>query len=137
MGFRKIRFRLGGTTSTLFLVIGDLVALAVLTFIGFAAHGETDASFLPRMGLTFLAQAIAWFALAFAMGLLDASRAGRARPLWRPALTGFFAAQLAVNLRGLALGSAVQPVFALVLGATTALGMTLWRWIARRVKRNV
>jgi hypothetical protein len=122
--------------STRALVLGDLVTLAALTFVGFAAHSETDASFLPRMGLTFLAQAIAWFALAFAMGLLDASREGRARPLWRPALTGFFAAQLAVNLRGLMLGAEVQPMFAFVLGATTALGMTIWRWIARRVKQG-
>jgi len=118
--------------STLYLILGDLVMLAILTVVGFATHGEVDASFLPRMGLTFLTQAIAWFALAFAIGLLDASRQGRARPLWRPALTGFFAAQLAVNLRGYTLGEAVLPLFAMILGATTALGMTLWRWLARR-----
>ena len=122
--------------STLTLVLGDLVTLAVLTVIGFATHGEVDASFLPRMGLTFLAQVVAWFALAPALGLFDAHASGSPRQLWRPALTGFFAAQLAVNLRGLMLGAAVQPLFAIILGSTTALGMAVWRWLAGRIARR-
>lgn len=116
--------------SILSLVLGDLATLAVLTVIGFASHGEIGLSYLPRMGVTFASQALGWFALASALGLFDASRAGQARQLWRPALSAFFAAQLTVNLRGLLLGSAVQPVFAIVLGTTSALGMTAWRWLA-------
>lgn len=111
----------------LLLVLGDLLTLAVLTFIGFATHGEIGFAFLPRMAATFFPSVLGWFALAPALGLFDAPRLGSARQLWRPALTGFFAAQLAVILRGFLLGAAVLPLFGLVMGGTTALGMAVWR----------
>ncbi|OIN90107.1 MAG: hypothetical protein AUJ21_08720 [Anaerolineae bacterium CG1_02_58_13] len=120
------------------LILGDLLAIAVVTVIGFATHNETDASYLPRMAATFVPLAVGWFALAPALGLFDASRAGRARQPWRPALAAFFAAQSAVILRGLWLGAAVLPLFGLVLGATSALGMVVWRgiwmWLFNRKK---
>ncbi len=120
------------------LILGDLLAIAVVTVIGFATHNETDASYLPRMAATFVPLAVGWFALAPALGLFDASRAGRARQPWRPALAALFAAQLAVILRGLWLGAAVLPLFGLVLGATSALGMVVWRgiwmWLFNRKK---
>lgn len=111
------------------LVLGDLFALSLLTFIGFASHGETDASYLPRMAITFLSQAAGWFLLVPALSLFSAEVVRRARCLWRPALGAFFAAQFAVVLRGLWLGEAVQPLFGVVLGLTSALGMTAWRGI--------
>ena len=118
------------------LIFGDLVAMAVLTVIGFASHTETDASNLPRMAATFVPLAVSWFALAPALGLFEAERVHSARQLWRPALTAFFAAQSAVVLRGLWLNAAVLPLFGLILGATSALGMTVWRgivfWLGRR-----
>ena len=48
----------------LFLILGDLLAIAVITVIGFASHGETDTSFLPRMAATFVPMAVSWFLLA-------------------------------------------------------------------------
>ncbi len=36
------------------LIAGDILALAVITVIGFASHGETDISFAPRMFTTFI-----------------------------------------------------------------------------------
>ena len=111
------------------LVFGDLLAIAIITVIGFATHGEAGLSFLPRMAATFVPLAAGWFALAPALGLFDASRAGNARQLWRPALAAFFAAQSAVILRGLWLNAAVLPLFGLVLGAASALGMVAWRGI--------
>lgn len=117
------------------LILGDALALLVLTAIGFASHGETDASFLPRAGAMFVSLASGWFLLAPAMGLFDLEDKS-ARPLWRPALTGFFAAQFAVTLRGLVLQSDVPPVFALVIGMTAALGMFAWRWIAGQLEKR-
>lgn len=118
------------------LILGDLLAIATITVIGFATHGEADASYLPRMAATFLPLAVGWFALAPALGLFDATRAGNARQLWRPALAAFFAAQSAVSLRGLWLNAAVLPLFGLILGATSALGMVVWRgiwmWVGQR-----
>ena len=112
------------------LILGDTLALLVLTVIGFVSHGETDASYLPRAAAMFVPLTAGWFALAPAMGLFDADHVRSARQLWRPALTGFFAAQLAVVLRGFLLGSAVLPLFAMILGATAAFGMFVWRAIA-------
>lgn len=111
------------------LVLGDLLAIALLTLIGFASHGEMDASYLPRAAATFVPLAASWFLLAPAPGLFDAQRVRSAQGLWRPALTAFFAAQSAVILRGLWLGEAVQPLFGIILGVTSALGMTAWRGI--------
>jgi hypothetical protein len=50
----------------------------------------------------------------------------------------FFAAPLAAVLRGLILNAAIVPVFALVLGSTSAFGMVVWRaihlWFTNRAK---
>ena len=119
-----------------FLIFGDTLALLVLTVIGFASHGETDASYLPRAAAMFGPYLAGWFALAPAMGLFDADHVRSARQLWRPALTGFFAGQLASVLRGLILQSDVSPVFALVIGVSAAVGMITWRWIALRLVRS-
>jgi len=122
----------------LILILGDLLAIAVITVIGFATHGEAGTSFLLRMAATFVPLTLSWFALAPALGLFEVERVRNARQLWRPALTAFFAAQLAVILRGLWLNAAVLPLFGLVLGATSALGMAVWReiwiWIDQRVR---
>ena len=120
------------------LILGDLLAIAILTMIGFASHGETDASFLPRMAATFVPMAVGWFLLAPALGLFEAERVRSARQLWRPAWGAFFASQLAVILRGLWLNAPVLPLFGIILGATAALGMLVWRgiwiWIANKRK---
>ncbi|MCX6065316.1 MAG: hypothetical protein NT121_06130 [Chloroflexi bacterium] len=40
--------------STKTLLAGDVLALAVVTVVGFATHGETGVSLAPRMLTTFL-----------------------------------------------------------------------------------
>jgi Protein of unknown function (DUF3054) len=115
--------------SHFFLIVGDLLAIAILTVIGFASHGEADASFLPRMAATFVPMAVSWFLLAPALGLFEAERVRSTRQLWRPAWGAFFASQLAVILRGLWLNAPVLPLFGIILGATAALGMLVWRGI--------
>ena len=112
-----------------FLILGDLLALIVLTLTGFASHDELEVSFLPRMAATFLPMAVSWFGLAPALGLFEMRRVRDARELWRPALAAFFAAQLAVVLRGLWLGGVVLPLFGLILGGSAALGMLVWRGV--------
>ena len=46
-----------------------------------------------------------------------------------------FAGPLAVVLRGLILNAPIIPIFAVVLSATSALGMMIWRGIYLRLKR--
>jgi hypothetical protein len=109
------------------LILGDILAIALITFIGFARHGETGLSFLPRMAATFFPLIAGWFLLAPWFGLFQDEIIYHARQLWRPALTALFAAPLAAVLRGLILNAPIIPVFAIVLGATSAFGMVVWR----------
>jgi hypothetical protein len=109
------------------LVIGDLLAIALLTLIGFATHGETDLTFLPRMGALFVPLVISWFLLAPALGLYQRDITSDPKQLWRPVLTALFVAPLAAILRGFLLNAPIIPIFAAVLAATSALGMLIWR----------
>jgi hypothetical protein len=111
----------------LILIAGDLAALAVITLVGFATHGETGLQFVPRMLATFLPLSLGWFLCAPWLGLFDVRIAGSLKQLWRPPLAMLLAAPLAGILRGIVLGAAVLPLFVLVLGASAALGMLLWR----------
>jgi flagellar biosynthesis protein FliQ len=121
---------------TIPLIIGDILAIALVTFIGFASHGEAGLSFLPRMAAAFFPLVIAWFLLAPWLGLFQDEIIQNARQLWRPALTALFAAPLAAVLRGLILNAPILPIFAIVLGGTSAFGMVIWRliwfWISKR-----
>jgi len=110
------------------LIIGDILAIAIVTIIGFMTHGESSLSFLPRMAAAFFPLCVSWFLLAPWFGLFDDEIIRDPRQLWRPALAMFFAGPLAVVLRGLILSASVLSIFALVLSATSALGMMIWRF---------
>lgn len=118
------------------LFAGDSLAIAILTLIGFATHGETELVFLPRMAVVFFPLVTGWFLLAPWLGLFQEEIIHNARQLWPPALAALFAAPFAAVLRGLLLNAAILPIFALVLGAACALGMFIWRasyfWATRK-----
>ncbi|HEX5943000.1 MAG TPA: DUF3054 family protein [Anaerolineales bacterium] len=109
------------------LILGDLIAIAILTIIGFATHGEADVSFAPRMAALYFPLSISWFLLASALGLFQVEVASSPKQLWRPALAMIFAAPLAAVLRGFLLNAPVIPIFAAVLALVSALGMVSWR----------
>ena len=121
------------------LFISDAVAIALVTFAGFAFHGETDASILPRFLLSYVPLTVAWFIIAPLLGLYQPEITSNPKQLWRPALAMIFAAPLAALVRANILGSMVIPIFANVLAATSALGMVVWRglyiFIARKGAR--
>lgn len=123
-------------TKTKWLICaGDIFAIAILTLIGFATHRETDPSFLPRIGAVFFPLVVAWFLLAPWFGLFQQNTISNPRQLWRPALAILFAAPLAAVLRGFILNVPIIPIFVVVLGATTALGMVVWRGLYYLLKR--
>jgi len=111
------------------LYTGDVIAIAALTLIGFATHGETGASFLPRMAVIFFPLVIAWFVLSPFLGLFQQEVTQSPRQLWRPILAMFFAAPFAVVIRGLILNAPIIPIFGVVLSVTSAFGMFVWRVI--------
>ena len=118
------------------LVLGDILAITLVTFIGFTTHGEAGVSFLPRMAAAFFPLVVAWFLLAPWFGLFHEEIVRNARQLWRPSLTALFGAPLAAILRGLILNAPVIPIFAVVLGVTSALGMVIWRSAYFLLSRN-
>lgn len=112
-----------------FLILGDLVAIAIVTVIGFATHGETGTSFLPRMAAAFIPVSVSWFLLAPWFGVFNEQVISDRKLLWRVPVAMLFAAPLAVTLRAAILGTNAIPIFTLVLGSTSAFGMFLWRWL--------
>ena len=120
------------------LILGDIITFVILTILGFATHGETDASFLPRMAAAFFPVVFGWFVLAPWFGLVDEAVLRNPKNLLRIPLAFLFVAPLAVILRGAWLNAPALPLFALIFGGSNALGMMVWRWlyilIARRMK---
>jgi hypothetical protein len=119
------------------LVLGDILAIFLITFIGFASHGEAGASFLPRMAAAFFPLILSWFILAPALGLFQDPAILDPKQLWRPVLGMIFAAPFAVVLRGLILNAPIIPIFAVVLSSTSAFGILVWRGLYLFFKRRV
>ena len=46
------------------LIIGDIVALAIVTIVGFVTHGEGSVEYLPRMAAAYFPLVAAWLILA-------------------------------------------------------------------------
>lgn len=120
----------------LILYIGDAVVVALLTLVGFASHNELGTAFFLRMLAMFVPLTLAWFLLAPWFGLFQPEIISNPKQLWRPVFVMAFAAPLAVVIRGLILNAAILPIFAVVLGATSALGMVIWRGLFSFLKRK-
>ncbi|GAB4486751.1 MAG: hypothetical protein Fur0016_16570 [Anaerolineales bacterium] len=119
------------------LLFGDLLAIALLTVIGFATHGETDLSLLPRMLTTFGPLALGWLLVAPFLGLFQPGIISNPRQWWRPFLAMVFAGPLAALLRAFLLNTVVIPIFAVVLSGSAGLGMVVWRFFWLRLERSL
>lgn len=119
------------------LVVGDILALAIITVIGFASHGETDLSFLPRMMTTFIPLVISWFLIAPWPGLFNIKITSDPKQLWRPPLAMLLAAPMTATLRAAMLNAVALPLFTFILGGSAALGMLIWRGVYYLWKRGV
>jgi hypothetical protein len=118
------------------LILGDTLAIGLLTLIGFASHEELNVSFLPRMGAIFLPVLVSWFVIAPWFGLFQDEYTSKIRLPWRIVLAMLYAPTMAAFLRGLILQSDIPPVFILGLGGSTALGMVVWRGLYSRLIRT-
>lgn len=117
------------------LILGDIVTLAFLTLIGFATHGETGTSFLPRMAVIFFPAVFAWFALAPWLGLFEEPVTDFPKNLLRIPLAFLFVSPLAVIIRSALLNAPALPLFSLIFGGSNALGMMVWRAIYLRIAK--
>ena len=116
-------------------MLGDALALLVVSMVGFATHGEAIGW---RVMTTFLPYLAAWGAIAPWVGVYQMERTAEIRQVWRPALAAFLAAPMAAWLRSLWLNRAILPVFVLALGLSAALGYVIWRllWVAIMKRAN-
>jgi hypothetical protein len=119
------------------LIIGDVITFAILTYIGFASHGEGELALLPRMGTTLFPILFGWFLLAPWFGLFHENVTTTQQDLvLRAPLAMLFVAPLASILRSAWLGSAALPTFTFVLAATNAVGIYIWRWLYYKLSKQ-
>ena len=109
------------------LIAGDILALTIITVIGFATHGETDLSFVPRMFTTFIPLTVSWFLIAPWLGLFDEQITSNPKQLWRPPLAMLLASPMTAILRATMLSAVALPLFTIILGGSAASGMFVWR----------
>lgn len=109
-----------------YLFLGDALALALVTLIGFASHGTLDTAGM-RFFATYLPMLVSWLLVAPFMGVYDPSSFSEPSQLWRPFWSMILAAPLGAFFRGLWLSQSILPTFVLVMGGVSALGILVWR----------
>lgn len=109
------------------LILGDVLALALVTIIGFVTHGEGSLKYLPRMSAAFFPLIIAWLILAPWFELFSEQVVANLKSFWRIPLAVLFAAPLALIFRGFILNASIIPVFAVVFTLTSIFGLIIWR----------
>jgi glucose uptake protein GlcU len=125
------------TRVTAWLIGGDALAILVLSVAGYLSHYAGQEAFTFRWLSTFLPFWLGWVLAAMLGGMYRAEIAARWQSAaWRAVIAGALAAPFATMLRGLYLNAAVAPIFMIVLTATAALAMSIWRlfwaWLAQR-----
>jgi hypothetical protein len=118
------------------VILGDTLALMVVSIVGFATHNEAiDWKVLT----TFLPYLLAWMLIAPWLGVYQTGYHRQPLQIWRPMLAAFLAAPMAAWLRGAWLNRAILPIFVLVLGLSAAFGFGIWRlawsFVSQRVER--
>jgi hypothetical protein len=108
------------------LLVGDIIVLALVTGFGFASHGTLETAG-TRMLTTFIPLVIAWLLIAPLLGVFDLSRVADPRQLWRPVWAMVLASPMAAWIRGAWLNAPILPVFVVILGGVSALGLLVWR----------
>ena len=120
------------------LITGDIITLAIVTVIGFASYGTAGIAG-SRMLTTFIPLVIAWFIFAPLLHSFDREVYLDIKQLWRPLWAMVLASPMVAWLRGVLLNSPILPLFVIILGGVSAVGILLWRgifWlVASRLKR--
>lgn len=108
-------------SSRYILLASDALVIFLLVFVGIRFH-QSDPS--ARILYTLLPFLFSWVFAASALGVLGPLPW---RGLWRILPAMLLAAPLATILRSAWLGTPALPIFALIMGATIAAGLLVWR----------
>lgn len=106
-------------------IVGDVVALTVLTAIGFASHSTLDETW--RLVVTTLGVLAAWAVVGPWFGVFATQVLTQWNAVWRVALAWAIAAPFAGFLRGLLLDISVSATFILVTIAVNGAALVVWR----------
>ena len=110
------------------LIAGDVVAIFLTIAIGFRNH-ETLNIFFQRFAFTFMPWTFSWLLVAPKFKLLDDPAQKLATQIKKIIIAMLIVSPLAAILRAAWLGSTALPLFALIMGASSALGIIIWRII--------
>jgi hypothetical protein len=108
------------------LITGDIITLGLVTIFGFASHGTAGTAGV-RMLSTFVPLIISWFLVAPFLKVYDPESAASWREIWRPFWSMVISGPMAAWLRGMILGTPILPLFVIILGGVSAIGILLWR----------
>ena len=108
------------------LVIGDVIVLLLVTWIGLASHDRLYSGIL-RILATWIPLLASWGLIGVHVGVFDPARASDPRELWRPFWAMVLAGPFAGWMRALFLGTGVAPIFVVILGGISALSLLAWR----------
>jgi len=114
------------TKQKVVLLAGDLIALALVTIVGFATHQELDTAGLYML-TTFLPLSVAWLLISPHLLVYKPDFVIEYRYLWRPFWAMILAAPMAGWLRGVLLDRMILPQFVIILGGISALALLTWR----------
>lgn len=110
------------------LLLGDIAAIFLTVAAGFQNH-ETVSIFFQRFAFTFVPWTLAWLLIAPKFDLFSLPFEGMRMQMAKIIYAMLLASPLAVVLRAAWLGSAALPLFALIMGASSALALVIWRLI--------
>ena len=114
------------TTDRIILVVGDFLTAVIVTLYGFASHNRLETAG-AHMLTTLIPVVLAWVLVGVHVRVFDMAVALDGRQLWRPFWAMILAAPLAAFLRAAWLNGTVAPIFVVVLGGVSALGLLAWR----------
>ena len=109
------------------LILGDLAAIGIAVWIGLQFHqlGET---IWQRFAFSFLPWSVAWYFVAINLELFRWRKMSGLQ-IGQILMAMILASPLAAMLRATWLGTAALPLFALIMGAVSALAILVWRGI--------
>ena len=118
------------------LWIGDLLAYVIITLIGFSSHGSLELAALLRMLATFGPFYASWLIFSTWAGVHRRLQGPDMSWLLRSGLAALLSAPLGATLRGFWLGTPILPIFVLVMGLVSMLGIIVWRGLYVKLIRS-
>ncbi len=109
------------------LIIGDFLALLVVTLIGIASHNSHFDGL--RLLATWIPLCLAWSIAAPILGLWNAKQMPLQKSWWCFIWATILSVPLAIVVRGFILNTPTIGVFVLVMVTSSTLGLLIWRVI--------